>query len=319
MTVKVYNSLNYPALKISGMAMTLINVLDEILLNSGWTKPFTGTMKAVYRSGVGSNQRYYYVNDSGLATGGFRNAGLRGYSVMTGATDAGTNPFPTTAQASQGVVIRKSNTLDTVAREWYAIVTEKLCYLFIASGEVAGVYNPYAFGDFTSYKALETRNSLVSGYEVDATTFTPGNYGILKLESVLAGTPGATYLAGDCNNSSAYDRLTGRDGSKAAMFHTDVFKGGTASSGGNLTNIISASETKDVRLGKTYIVNNDGTTNMLRGELPGYFNIMHNLTARDNKPIYENIYINGVLQTNRSFVLINTTANNMAAWEISNY
>ena len=151
MTIKVYNSKNDPPLKITSNNGTLITVLDVILLNSGWTKEYTGTNTASYRSGAGSNKYYYWVNDSGTTTGGQRNAAMRGYSVMTGATDTGTNPFPTTAQMSQGVIIRKSNTTGgTDNREWYAIVSERFCYLFIASGETAGVYNPFAFGDFVS-------------------------------------------------------------------------------------------------------------------------------------------------------------------------
>lgn len=109
---------------------------------AGWTKPYSGTNKAVYQNaGTGFCLR---VDDS--TTG---SATVRGYETMSD-VDTGNSPFPTVAQLAS-LYWRKSSTTDGAARPWWMTADSKGFWLFIAS--TAGYANAYAvvqFGDFIS-------------------------------------------------------------------------------------------------------------------------------------------------------------------------
>jgi hypothetical protein len=87
---------NSPATPATGTITAKVNP-------AGWTKPYSGTNKAVYRSGTGSNQRYYRIEDN--STPSANHAYLLGYGAMTD-VDTGTDRFPTTLQYASGLIIR---------------------------------------------------------------------------------------------------------------------------------------------------------------------------------------------------------------------
>jgi len=156
MAVTVYKSTDGSAPVLDGQAGSLVNLLDKCLVTgygakspAGWTKPFTGTNAAVFRQGSGCGFSLQ-VNDNGPGAGTGKEARVRAYEVMTSQT-VGDWAFPTVAQEATGLFIRKSTAADGTARAWKLIADDKTFYLYIITGDSAGVYSGYIFGDFASY------------------------------------------------------------------------------------------------------------------------------------------------------------------------
>ena len=174
MTVRVYRSTDASAPVLSGTAGALIGVLDGCLVtgygaqvNSGWTKPFTGTNLASYRQGTGSNQFYLKVRDDAPGAGGAIEARFRGFEVMTTvtATDTaadGTNIFPTIVQSTATqTAVRKSATADATVRPWIVVADARTFYLFILTGDTVGVYYSVMFGEFYSFKTNDPGRCII--------------------------------------------------------------------------------------------------------------------------------------------------------------
>ncbi|MBF0283583.1 MAG: hypothetical protein HQL51_03895 [Magnetococcales bacterium] len=156
-TVMLFQSTDASAPTLTGQTGSLIALLDACLVNgygskaaAGWTKSYSGTNKAAYRQGAGS-QFYFRVDDSGPGAGGAKEARIVGYEAMTG-IDAGTNPFPAAAQMANGLFIRKSAAADATARAWRLLATDKAVHLIIYSGDVANNATLTFFGDIVSLK-----------------------------------------------------------------------------------------------------------------------------------------------------------------------
>jgi hypothetical protein len=171
MTVTTYYSTDASAPVLTGQVGSLTALLDAILVNgygsraaAGWTIAYTGTNQRDYKQGAGSCGFYLDVNDAAPGGGAARESRMRGYEVMT-ALATGTNPFPTTAQMSAGVIHRKSNTADATARPWYAYADSTCIHLFVDTGDaVSPSYSwGFSFGDFFSYKAGDAYNCQIQG------------------------------------------------------------------------------------------------------------------------------------------------------------
>lgn len=128
----------------------------------GWSKPFSGTNLAVYRStDVTGTQEFLRVSDTGTL-----DARAIGYESMTD-VNTGTGLFPTTGQFSGGVFWPKSNTADATARPWVVVGDLRGFYLWTdCRGPSAGV--PIAgvtctFGDFASRKSPDPFGCSISG------------------------------------------------------------------------------------------------------------------------------------------------------------
>lgn len=166
MTVRFYQSTDASAPVLRGVAGDLIALLDACLVTgygakaaAGWTKPFTGTNKAVFRMGTTGNTGFYLnVEDAAAGSGGAREAYMTGFQTMS-AVATGTGQFPTGAQLPLGpalsgaVVCRKSSTADTTARKWYLLADSSVFYLFVETGDFT--VNPlcpfgFSFGDLYS-------------------------------------------------------------------------------------------------------------------------------------------------------------------------
>ena len=173
MTVRTYRWDDASAPVLTGNAgdYKLIDVLDKCLVAgygsksaAGWTKEFTGTGKAVFKQGTGSNAMRLRVDCSSSS----QTPRLRGYEVMTD-VDTGTGPFPTDAQLSGGCYAFCSNTANTTERPWMVVATEKCFYLYIGFNNttVQGIsgsssYQPtYFFGDITSLKSGDAYHTLL--------------------------------------------------------------------------------------------------------------------------------------------------------------
>lgn len=161
MPVTVYRSSDASAPTLSGSVGDLVTVLDAVLVNgygakaaAGWTKPYTGTNGAVFRSGTGSNQFFLNVNDNGPGAGTAKEARVVGYETMS-AFATGVNPFPTVAQFTNGLFLRKSVTADATQRAWIITADARTMNMFILTGDTVGMYYPFIFGDFYSLKASD--------------------------------------------------------------------------------------------------------------------------------------------------------------------
>lgn len=177
---------------IDGTAGSLCNVLDICLVNGNggshpaagssggvgaWSIAFTGTNKRAYRPASGGGNRFYFrVQDDAPGAAGAQEARVVGYESMT-TVDAGTNPFPTVAQQTNGLFVRKSAAASSVARSWKVIADDRTCYVFIQSGDSAGVYLAGMWGDTYSnlsgdgfrtgiiWRVTENSNSVVTTNE----------------------------------------------------------------------------------------------------------------------------------------------------------
>lgn len=194
MAVTVYRSTDTSAPTLSGTAGDLVNLLDKCLVAgygsktaAGWSKPYTGTNAAVFRMG-GGNQFYLDVNDNSPGAATSQEARLRGYEAMT-AVATGTAPFPTVAQLAAGIIVRKSAAASGTTRVWTLIADDRTFYLLIQTGDTAGMWFCFAFGDLYSYLSTSDgyrtmimgRNNessaLATGERADTTVGTIGGSG----------------------------------------------------------------------------------------------------------------------------------------------
>ena len=173
MTVRVYrwNDASAPVLTGNAADYKLIDVLDKCLVAgygahaaAGWTKEFTGTGKAVFKQGAGSNGMRLRVDCSTSSM----TPRVRGFEEMTD-VDTGIGPFPTDAQISGGGYFYVSNTADTTARPWVIVASEKAFYLYVGHDNTTAqgisgstTYKQiFFFGDIVSYKAGDSFHTLL--------------------------------------------------------------------------------------------------------------------------------------------------------------
>lgn len=212
MAVTVYTSTDGSAPVLNGTAGEYVNLLDKCLVAgygaksaAGWTKPFTGTNKASFRQG-GGNQYYLRVEDN-FSSGSIRYAKCRGYVTMSD-VDTGTEPFPTTAQVTDGIEPQYNNGL--VSRPWIVVADNRTVYAFVDPG-ANGFYFALAFGDFYSYVGSDSYRTIIIGstdistdrlslFESAVTTVGTGKYVPRKYSgtgtSLAVGTHGDTVVAG---------------------------------------------------------------------------------------------------------------------------
>ena len=128
---------------------------------SGWTKPFTGTNVASYKQPAGiSNGMSLRVDDNTTSN----IARVLGYEVMT-SVSAGTSPFPTSAQSTGGLYFYKSTPTDATPCAWILVCNGPMFYLFNNANATVGWNdaNSFAFGDITSYKSGDVKNTVIIG------------------------------------------------------------------------------------------------------------------------------------------------------------
>lgn len=172
----IYRSTDSSAPTLSGTAGDLVNLLDKVLADgygsksaAGWTKAFTGTNKRVYRAPSGS-RLYFRVDDTGaVGAGGAQEGLIVGYESMSD-VDTGTGPFPTAAQMTNGAAIRKSSTANATTHAWIAFADARTIYLFVQTGDSAGVYKGSGFGEIYSLVSNDAYNGIVIGQAENTAT-----------------------------------------------------------------------------------------------------------------------------------------------------
>lgn len=121
----------------------------------GWTKPYNGTNKAVYRPSAG-NQFYLRIDDAGTTQ-----ARSVGYEAMTD-VDTGTNAFPTAVQFAGGLYWPKSGTANATVRDYVVIADEKRFYWIVdQASDSWNTAQGAFFGDIKTYKAGDTYHTLI--------------------------------------------------------------------------------------------------------------------------------------------------------------
>lgn len=141
------------------------------LAGAGWSKEFSGTNLAAYKSnavaGTGCRLR---VDDTAGKT-----ARVVGYETMT-AISTGSGPFPTSAQRSGGSWWTKSTVADGSSRPWTLVADDRMFYVitgyhptYPAGGAFVG------FGDFLPVKSGDAWGGVLSGYASDKSGSAPGD------------------------------------------------------------------------------------------------------------------------------------------------
>ena len=158
------------------------------LAPAGWSKVYSGTNKAAYRSNnVSGSQTYLRVDD----TAG-RNARVVGYETMSD-IDTGEGPSPTAGQLSGGGWWPKSNSASSAARAWTVVANDRTVYLHTGCGESAGVSGSvWGFGDFASYKVSDAYACCIFCASSDVSG--DGDYQLGSIETARYSFDNSAYL-----------------------------------------------------------------------------------------------------------------------------
>jgi len=201
MTVTVYRSTDISAPVLNGSAGSLVTVLDACLvlgygsqLPAGWSVAATATNKRIYKQGIGSNQRFLKVDDSGADATAGQNARVSGCLRFT---DINTlvEEFPGNPLGASGnsyLFWIKSNATPGTARPWIIIATSSFFWIYIQTIDGGGVtiQNQF-FGDFTPTMANDKYNTIITGQFF---TSTPDSVNLTLSTSYIVSSPVAFCL-----------------------------------------------------------------------------------------------------------------------------
>jgi hypothetical protein len=111
----------------------------------GWQQAFSDSNVRVYRSpNLQGSRLFYQLRDTSAV---FLSASWRGFETMSDA-HTGTGPFPSTAQAANGLLFYKNNS-ETPLR-WALVGDDRTFYLFLQTDPTVALI-PLCVGDFESY------------------------------------------------------------------------------------------------------------------------------------------------------------------------
>lgn len=169
-TTREFSSTDAGAPVLTGQAGSLLAVIKACLVDgygsrpaAGWTFPYSGTNKGVFRNAVGSGGtgHYFRIADDATEAAGARVALLRGYVDMSDVdTGVGADVMPAVSNYSTGGQICKSNTLDATARAWRIFADELTCYIW-TDPNAAFMHGIHGFGDFESVVPGDSFRSFV--------------------------------------------------------------------------------------------------------------------------------------------------------------
>jgi hypothetical protein len=151
---------------------TATGTITHKLASAGWSKAFSGTNLAAYRSSDVTGLRFYCRVDD-TAT---QNSRVRGFEVMSD-INTGTGLFPTDALVSGGVWWGKSSNADATARRWVIVADKKFFYVITHWFNSATAINfgvQGAFGDLAGRSGTDQYASICFGGTVSPTGSTPG-------------------------------------------------------------------------------------------------------------------------------------------------
>lgn len=277
MTVRIYSSADASAPTLTGEADSLNALLLACLVNgygakpaAGWTRPFydSTTKQGSYKSNA-SPFAWLHIQDNGQSAGGMREARARGYEDMS-SFSAGTGPYPTTGQLTNGYCIRKSQSADATARAWLLAADEHRLYLFTYTGDTANVCANFIFGRMKSYKSGDLYHGHISGRTVE------NNGGMTSTQDTFLIVHPSTASANRGHITRSY---TGTGGAVAAGKVADAAKIPTTSNFemGGAGMAYPAPVDGGLYLAKLYL----NEVNITRGELPGVWCPLHDQPLLD--------------------------------------
>ncbi len=284
MAVQLYSSEDLSAPQLVGNAGSLTTVLDAILVgtggfaygttpSAGWTIAFTGTNQRDYRMITTGGALGYYisVNDNAPGAGLGKEARIRGFEAMT-ALGVGTNAFPTTTQAANGLFVRKSTTADTtIQRPWVAIADGRTFYFFVIAGDATPApYLGIGFGEFYSLKANDLGRAFIIGRATENSTTTTSAVEAMDYMTVANTLATGHYVARDYHGGAG--AVTGGKVGDASL---------SAALPIGLIGVISNTNPTDNR---TYVAPVFLTTQptgqvVFRGRMRGFWHYGHPLTS----------------------------------------
>lgn len=271
MTVHFYSSSDASAPALRGNTPgDLINLLTKCLVDgygsktgAGWSKPFTGTNVAVFKTGAGSNGFHLRVDDTATDSSN-RAARITCYEAMTDVS-TGTGQFPTDGQQSGGMKWFTHYTGTAAdARPWFLVADEGFMVLLIQTypelqSAVTYFRECYWFGDLVPTGAADTYATVVCGQPYNASPNTSDDYPLTSGSISSADT--GHYIARS---------YTGLGGSLAISKFHDYVKSGTSSWGGSGALPFPHGPDGALLLSQVW-VSEPGSTAMaaIRGTLPG--------------------------------------------------
>ena len=149
---------------------TATGTITHKIASLGFTKPYSGTNLAAYRSSdVTGTQFYLRVDDTGTT-----NARVVGYESMT-AISTGDRAYPTEAQLSGGMFWAKSSDADSNARQWFLVGNGKTFYLCVRYSSGAGAVGVTgAFGDMIRAGSSDAYAAFIHGPSANISTGSAG-------------------------------------------------------------------------------------------------------------------------------------------------
>lgn len=300
----VYSSYDVSAPSLTGLSGSLLDVLDGCLVNgygskvaAGWTKPLANSASmGCYKQPSGSLCTLF-INDaapSGSTTSGTRQAFATGYTSLTGYTGslsgigfgqfpATGQPFPTVSSGgtpSGSLWWRKSVNADSTTRQWVLYADAWTFYLFVITGDTAGVYCAYWFGDIFSLSPTDTSKCIIRGREADSTTL-----------SAQSDTGDLLHLP-NVNSSNDYsgfisNNFSGRGSSTPVIQVGDLGKGSPATRAviggstaicGPMSGVMTVSNPIDNSLYMTPVWVGEQGVSALRGRYRGMYHLCHPIT-----------------------------------------
>ncbi|UTQ79893.1 tail assembly protein [Xanthomonas phage HXX_Dennis] len=274
MTVRVYSSADPGAPAVRGnTAGDIINLMDKCLVTgygskagAGWTKPFTGTNVAAFKTGAGSNGMYLRIEEPVDTNTNYPSAKVRGYETMTD-VNTGNGPFPAPSRLPNGLFWYKSYSGSAAAdpRQWWVVASESFVIFMIQTypsqwSSSPGYYSElFMFGDLQNTGPNDAYATIILGE-----TSTSGNSSqIWPMDSVnVASTRSGLYMP------RAY---TGIGGEIQAGWHHDYVKSGVSDWGSD-SSYLQYPHGPDGALYMSPVwVHQPGGTNAaaIRGTLPG--------------------------------------------------
>lgn len=162
-------TLTFDATGISDQTAT--GTISLKLAGAGWSKAFSGTNLAAYKSNnVAATGCLLRVDDTVGKT-----ARCVGYETMS-SISAGGAQFPTASQRGGGTWWTKSTVADSGSRQWSLVADDRTFYLatyFSASAYPGGALT--AFGDLLPTKSGDAWSCVLSGYTTDKSGSAPGD------------------------------------------------------------------------------------------------------------------------------------------------
>lgn len=236
---------------------TVAGTLSTKMAPLGWTKVFSGTNKAAYKSPVvGATGCLLRVDDT---YGQW--AKVRGYEALTD-IDTGTGKFPTDLLRAE-YAWGKSAAASSAVRQWHIVGDGQLFYLsvhpeFDSLTTYPGNRLTYVFGDLISYKSGDAYHCIICGANT-----------VSNMASIAQDSAGAAlHRAGD--QSSVYRGILARSQTQIGGAIECFYVAATLTSG-NATGLIYPNGGDNALLLDKLKLVSEVAAASARGELPGYY------------------------------------------------